>query len=151
MSSDVKELSKKEIVFIISVIQIWGKNWPRLHCEQLQQRQHGWGQTQEAFDDDDVNDDVNDDYDVTGSEDDNCWSQEDDQITAQYQTIRKIKDRDTISQMSIESSDSSNQQPIFFQVRVRASSSSSFWHNSSPFRLKDILSEWCGYVRYQFV
>ena len=60
--------------------------------------------------------DVNYDDDV-GSEDDNCWSQEDDQITAQYQTIRKIKDRDTISQMSIESSDSSNQQPIFFQVR----------------------------------
>ena len=60
--------------------------------------------------------DVNDDDDV-GSEDDNCWSQEDDQISAQYQTIRKIKDRDTISQMSIESSDSSNQQPIFFQVR----------------------------------
>jgi len=52
----------------------------------------------------------------TGSEDDNCWSQEDDQISAQYQTIRKIKDRDTISQMSIESSDSSNQQPIFFQA-----------------------------------
>ena len=60
--------------------------------------------------------DVNDD-DV-GSEDDNCWSQEDDQISAQYQTIRKIKDRDTISQMSIESSDSSNQQPIFFQVSL---------------------------------
>ena len=68
-----------------------------------------------------------------GNED--CWSQEDDQITAQYQTIRftllpratvrtvrtikptfcrKIKDRDTISQMSIESSDS--REPIFFQV-----------------------------------
>ena len=55
----------------------------------------------------------------TGSEDDNCWSQEDDQITAQYQTIRKIKDRDTISQMSIESSDSSRQEPIFFQVRSK--------------------------------
>ena len=55
---------------------------------------------------------------LTGSEDDNCWSQEDDQISAQYQTIRKIKDRDTISQMSIESSDSSNQQPIFFQVSM---------------------------------
>ena len=62
--------------------------------------------------------DVNDEYDDDlGSEDDNCWSQEDDQISAQYQTIRKIKDRDTISQMSIESSDSSSQQPIFFQVR----------------------------------
>ena len=65
-----------------------------------------------------------------GNED--CWSQEDDQITAQYQTIRfshfipspvgaiketfcrKIKDRDTISQMSIESSDS--REPIFFQA-----------------------------------
>ena len=57
----------------------------------------------------------------TGSEDDNCWSQEDDQITAQYQTIRKIKDRDTISQMSIESSDSSRQEPIFFQVGLSRS------------------------------
>jgi len=45
---------------------------------------------------------------------DDCWSQEDDQITAQYQTIRKMKDRDTISQMSIESSDS--REPIFFQA-----------------------------------
>ena len=36
---------------------------------------------------------------MTGSDGDDCWSQEDDQITAQYQTIRKIKDRDTISQV----------------------------------------------------
>jgi len=50
----------------------------------------------------------------TGSEGDDCWSQEDDQITAQYQTIRKIKDRDTISQMSVESSDS--REPVFFQA-----------------------------------
>ena len=56
---------------------------------------------------------------MTGSDGDDCWSQEDDQITAQYQTIRKIKDRDTISQMSIESSDSSRQEPIFFQVRSK--------------------------------
>ena len=50
----------------------------------------------------------------TGSDGDDCWSQEDDQITAQYQTIRKLKDRDTISQMSVESSDS--REPIFFQA-----------------------------------
>ena len=40
---------------------------------------------------------------MTGSDGDDCWSQEDDQITAQYQTIRKIKDRDTISQVILAS------------------------------------------------
>merc|ERR1719220_3369275 len=68
-----------------------------------------------------------------GNED--CWSQEDDQITAQYQTIRKIKDRDTISQMSIESSDS--REPIFFQagdIRRRLSESVNITSYKSGFK-----------------
>ncbi|KAG5345347.1 PI4KB kinase, partial [Acromyrmex heyeri] len=40
-----------------------------------------------------------------------CWSQEDDEITQQYLQLRKPKDRDTISQLSQESSDS--REPIF--------------------------------------
>lgn len=40
-----------------------------------------------------------------------CWSQEDDEITQQYLQLRKPKDRDTISQLSQESSDS--KEPMF--------------------------------------
>ncbi|XP_034941287.1 phosphatidylinositol 4-kinase beta isoform X2 [Chelonus insularis] len=40
-----------------------------------------------------------------------CWSQEDDEITQQYLQLRKPKDRDTISQLSQESSDS--REPVF--------------------------------------
>ncbi|XP_076619007.1 phosphatidylinositol 4-kinase beta fwd isoform X2 [Colletes latitarsis] len=40
-----------------------------------------------------------------------CWSQEDDEITQQYLQLRKPKDRDTISQLSQESSDS--KEPTF--------------------------------------
>ncbi|XP_032670771.1 phosphatidylinositol 4-kinase beta isoform X1 [Odontomachus brunneus] len=40
-----------------------------------------------------------------------CWSQEDDEITQQYLQLRKPKDRDTISQLSQDSSDS--REPIF--------------------------------------
>ncbi|XP_012271347.1 phosphatidylinositol 4-kinase beta [Orussus abietinus] len=40
-----------------------------------------------------------------------CWSQEDDEITQQYLQLRKPKDRDSISQLSQESSDS--REPIF--------------------------------------
>lgn len=57
-------------------------------------------------------------------EDGNCWSQDDDEISAQYQTIRKMKDRDTISQMSCESTDS--KEPVFIQavdIRRRLSES----------------------------
>jgi len=57
-------------------------------------------------------------------EDGNCWSQDDDEISAQYQTIRKMKDRDTISQMSCESTDS--REPVFIQavdIRRRLSES----------------------------
>ena len=50
--------------------------------------------------------------------------QEDDEISAQYQTLRGIKDRDTISQMSFESTDS--REPIFvsaIEIRRRLSES----------------------------
>ncbi|KAL2733850.1 phosphatidylinositol 4-kinase beta [Vespula squamosa] len=40
-----------------------------------------------------------------------CWSQEDDEITQQYLQLRKPRDRDTISQLSQESSDS--REPVF--------------------------------------
>jgi len=53
-----------------------------------------------------------------------CWSQDDDEISAQYQTLRKIKDRDTISQMSMDSTDS--REPIFvaaIDIRRRLSES----------------------------
>ena len=51
-----------------------------------------------------------------------CWSQDDDEITAQYQTLRRIQDKDTISQMSVESTDS--REPIFIaaaEIRRRLS------------------------------
>ena len=50
--------------------------------------------------------------------------QDDDEISAQYQTLRKIKDRDTISQMSMDSTDS--REPIFvaaIDIRRRLSES----------------------------
>jgi len=53
-----------------------------------------------------------------------CWSQDDDEISAQYQTLRKIKDRDTISQMSMDSTDS--REPMFvaaIEIRRRLSES----------------------------
>ncbi|KAG8036373.1 hypothetical protein G9C98_003695 [Cotesia typhae] len=40
-----------------------------------------------------------------------CWSQEDDEITQQYLQLRKPRDRDTISQLSQDSSDS--REPVF--------------------------------------
>jgi len=53
-----------------------------------------------------------------------CWSQDDDEISAQYQTLRRMQDRDTISQMSIESTDS--KEPVFVtaaDIRRRLSDS----------------------------
>jgi len=53
-----------------------------------------------------------------------CWSQDDDEISAQYQTLRRLQDRDTISQMSMESTDS--REPIFIaaaDIRRRLSES----------------------------
>jgi len=37
------------------------------------------------------------------------WSQEDDEITAQYLNMRKNSERDAISQMSLDSCDSRDQ------------------------------------------
>ena len=48
---------------------------------------------------------------VCSSMPDDCWSQEDDELTLQYPELllhpRLIRDRDTISQMSVDSTDSS--------------------------------------------
>ncbi|XP_014205951.1 phosphatidylinositol 4-kinase beta [Copidosoma floridanum] len=46
-----------------------------------------------------------------------CWSQEDDDITQQYLQLRKTKDRDTISQLSQESSDS--REPVFAPGEIK--------------------------------
>ncbi|KRF81598.1 phosphatidylinositol 4-kinase beta isoform X2 [Drosophila virilis] len=48
---------------------------------------------------------------------DDVWSQEDDEITAQYLNMRKISERDAISQMSLDSCDSRDQgPPIVFNI-----------------------------------
>lgn len=61
-----------------------------------------------------------------GREDDeNCWSQEDDEISQQYIQLNRPVDRDTISQMSQESSDS-REPPMMFaagDIRRRLSES----------------------------
>lgn len=54
-----------------------------------------------------------------------CWSQEDDEISQQYPQLRKSIDRDTISQLSQESSDS-REPPLFIaagEIRRRLSDS----------------------------
>ncbi|XP_018323241.1 phosphatidylinositol 4-kinase beta isoform X2 [Agrilus planipennis] len=63
----------------------------------------------------------------TGSyEDDPEWSQEDDDVSQQYCQLGKPRDRDTISQMSQESTDS-REPPLFISARdVRRRLSSSF-------------------------
>jgi len=61
-------------------------------------------------------------FGLTVGEEADCWSQDDDEITAQYQTLRRIQDKDTISQMSVESTDS--REPIFIaaaEIRRRLS------------------------------
>lgn len=58
-------------------------------------------------------------------DDENCWSQEDDEISQQYIQLRKTVDRDTISQMSQDSSDS-REPPMLFaagDIRRRLSES----------------------------
>lgn len=53
-----------------------------------------------------------------------CWSQDDDEISSQYQTRKKLQDRDTISQMSVDSCDS--REPVFVvagDIRRRLSES----------------------------
>ncbi|XP_022221815.2 phosphatidylinositol 4-kinase beta isoform X2 [Drosophila obscura] len=48
---------------------------------------------------------------------DDVWSQEDDEITSQYLNIRKISERDAVSQMSLDSCDSTYQgPPIVFNI-----------------------------------
>lgn len=46
---------------------------------------------------------------------DDVWSQEDDDITAQYLNLRKISERDAISQMSLDSCDSRDQGKCFIK------------------------------------
>lgn len=48
-----------------------------------------------------------------------CWSQEDDEITQQYLQLHKSKDKDTISEMSQESSDSRERVFVPGDVRRR--------------------------------
>lgn len=46
---------------------------------------------------------------------DDVWSPEDDEVTAQYLKLHRIVDRDTVSQLSLESIDSvRDQSKIFF-------------------------------------
>ncbi|XP_059613676.1 phosphatidylinositol 4-kinase beta [Phlebotomus argentipes] len=48
---------------------------------------------------------------------DDVWSQEDDEITAQYLNLHKLSERDTLSQMSLESCDSREQSvPALFNI-----------------------------------
>ncbi|KAH8317240.1 hypothetical protein KR074_006810 [Drosophila pseudoananassae] len=48
---------------------------------------------------------------------DDVWSQEDDEITAQYLNMQKVSERDAISQMSLDSCDSRDQgPPIVFNI-----------------------------------
>ncbi|KAH8349638.1 hypothetical protein KR084_003199 [Drosophila pseudotakahashii] len=50
-------------------------------------------------------------------QEDDVWSQEEDEITAQYLNMRKVSERDTISQMSLDSCDSRDQgPPIVFNI-----------------------------------
>lgn len=53
--------------------------------------------------------DVNRYWQEYGISDDDAWMPEDDEITAQYIHMRKIVDRDTVSQMSLDSTDSRDQ------------------------------------------
>ncbi|KAF5273072.1 hypothetical protein FQR65_LT04814 [Abscondita terminalis] len=54
------------------------------------------------------------------------WSQEDDEISQQYCQIKKQKDRDTISQLSQESSDSREPPLLFLAGEIRRRLSDSF-------------------------
>lgn len=53
--------------------------------------------------------DVNKYWQEYGISDDDAWLPEDDEITAQYLNMHKIADRDTVSQMSLDSIDSREQ------------------------------------------
>lgn len=49
---------------------------------------------------------------------DDVWSQEDDEITAQYLKMHRMVERDTVSQISLESFDSTRDQSKFFQLSL---------------------------------
>ncbi|XP_002034778.2 uncharacterized protein LOC6610170 isoform X1 [Drosophila sechellia] len=50
-------------------------------------------------------------------QEDDVWSQEEDEITAQYLNMRKVSERDTISQISLDSCDSRDQgPPVVFNI-----------------------------------
>lgn len=54
--------------------------------------------------------DVNKYWQEYGISDDDAWMPEDDEITAQYLNMHKIAERDTVSQMSLDSIDSTREQ-----------------------------------------
>lgn len=56
--------------------------------------------------------DVNKYWQEYGISDDDAWLPEDDEITAQYLNMHKIADRDTVSQMSLDSIDSREQSKL---------------------------------------
>jgi phosphatidylinositol 4-kinase len=68
-----------------------------------------------------------------------CWSQDDDEISAQYRVpLARLKDRDTISQMSCESTDS--REPVFIaasDIRRRLSDSVSTTKARAGFTTRD--------------
>ena len=70
-----------------------------------------------------------------GAHEGGCWSQDDDDITAQYRVqLSRLKDRDSISQMSCESTDS--REPVFIaagDIRRRLSESVNNNHTKSGF------------------
>lgn len=48
-----------------------------------------------------------------GMTEDDVWSQEEDEITAQYLKLHKVRERDAVSQMSLDSIDSREQSMCF--------------------------------------
>lgn len=48
--------------------------------------------------------------------DDDVWSQEEDEITAQYLNMRKISEKDSVSELSLESIDSREQSMLYMIV-----------------------------------
>lgn len=65
-----------------------------------------------------TNSDVNKYWQEYGISDDDAWLPEDDEITAQYLNMHKISDRDTVSQMSLDSIDSREQSKYFLVNQI---------------------------------
>ncbi|XP_055322426.1 phosphatidylinositol 4-kinase beta isoform X2 [Sitodiplosis mosellana] len=82
--------------------------------------------------------DVNKYWQEYGISDDDAWLPEDDEITAQYLNMHKIADRDSVSQMSLDSIDSREQSvsgPVVFNigdVRTRHTNNLNI-ENTKPF------------------